>query len=54
METSTVTLPSLLPLLKLSSETAEAEVALNSLASDLRRFESLLDSFLVNLSTVKH
>lgn len=54
VETSTVTLPSLLPLLKLSSETAEAEVALNSLASDLRRFESLLDSFLVNLSTVKH
>ena len=49
---STVTLPSLLPLLKLSRETAEVELI--SLASDRRRLLSLLKSFFVNLSTAKH
>ena len=50
---STVTLPSLLPLLKLSRDMAEEE--LTSLASDRRRnLLSLLESFFVNLSTVKH
>ena len=53
MEVSTVTLPSLLPLLKLLRETAE-ELLLPSLASDRRRLLSLLESFLENLSTVKH
>lgn len=53
VEVSTVTLPSLLPLLKLLRETAE-ELLLPSLVSDRRRLLSLLESFLVNLSTVKH
>ena len=49
---STLTLPPLLPLLKLSRELADAKLV--SLVSDRRRLLSFLDSFLVNLSTVKH
>ena len=51
-EVSTLTLPPLLPLLKLSREVADAK--LFSLPSDRRLLLSRLDSFLVILSTVKH
>ena len=55
-EVSTVALPSLLPLLKLSRDAAEVEsLASASLApSDRRRLDSRLKSFLLNLSTAKH
>ena len=49
---STLTLPPLLPLLKLSREVADAK--LFSLPSDRRLLVSRFDSFLVILSTVKH